>query len=79
MLGAIYGDKAGSIHEYGQIKTIKPVEVEQLIQENSFYKVLGEYFKKIEDAFYKQNNVIVKPFDTYFYNYKKQIISLLVM
>lgn len=37
MLGAIYGDKAGSIHEYGQIKTIKPVEVEQLIQDNSFY------------------------------------------
>ena len=23
MLGAIYGDKAGSIHEYGQIKTIE--------------------------------------------------------
>ena len=39
MLGAIYGDKAGSIHEYGQIKTIKPVEVEQLIQENSFYMI----------------------------------------
>ena len=37
MLGAIYGDKAGSIHEYEQIKTIKPVEVEQLIQDNSFY------------------------------------------
>ena len=37
MLGAIYGDKAGSIHEYSQIKTIKPVEVKDLIQQNSFY------------------------------------------
>lgn len=37
MLGAIYGDKAGSIYEYEQIKTIRPVVVEQLIQKESFY------------------------------------------
>lgn len=37
MLGAIYGDKAGSIYEYAQIKTIKPIEVKELIQKNSFY------------------------------------------
>ena len=49
------------------------------LQENSFYKVLGEYFKKIEEAFYKKDGEIVKPFDIYFFNYKKQIISLLVM
>lgn len=37
MLGAIYGDKAGSIYEYEQIKTIKPIKTEQLIKETSFY------------------------------------------
>lgn len=38
MLGAIYGDKAGSIHEFKQIKTIIPVEVEgKLITAESFY------------------------------------------
>ena len=37
MLGAIYGDKAGSIHEFKQIKTVKPVETEQLITNESFY------------------------------------------
>lgn len=37
MLGAIYGDKAGSIYEYKQTKTIEPVYVEQLISDNSFY------------------------------------------
>ncbi len=37
MLGAIYGDKAGSIYEYEQIKMIKPIVVEQLIQKESFY------------------------------------------
>lgn len=37
MLGAIYGDKAGSIHEYEQIKIIKPVEVEHLVSKESFY------------------------------------------
>ena len=37
MLGAIYGDKAGSIYEYGQIKKITPVCPETLITSNSFY------------------------------------------
>lgn len=37
MLGAIYGDKSGSIYEYAQIKTIKPIEAEELIQKDSFY------------------------------------------
>jgi len=37
MLGAIYGDKAGSIYEYEQIKKIKSIEVEQLITKDSFY------------------------------------------
>lgn len=37
MLGAIYGDKAGSIYEYEQTKNIKPIKRDKLILENSFY------------------------------------------
>ena len=37
MLGAIYGDKAGSIYEYKQIKSIKSIYAEKLITEQSFY------------------------------------------
>lgn len=37
MLGAIYGDKAGSIYEYEQTKNIKPIKTNKLILENSFY------------------------------------------
>ena len=37
MLGAIYGDKAGSIYEYDQLKEIKPINPKELILENSFY------------------------------------------
>lgn len=37
MLGAIYGDKAGSIYEYKQCQSIKHIKAEQLILENSFY------------------------------------------
>lgn len=36
MIGAIYGDKAGSIYEYSQISEIKPIEPEKLILDNSF-------------------------------------------
>ncbi len=37
MLGAIYGDKAGSIYEFGQLKEIKSIASESLILPNSFY------------------------------------------
>ena len=40
MLGAIYGDKAGSIYEYKQTKTIEPVYVEQLISDNFFIEMI---------------------------------------
>lgn len=36
MLGAIIGDLAGSIYEYGQLKNVSPIEVNNLIEENSF-------------------------------------------
>lgn len=37
MYGAIYGDLVGSIYEYSQIKTIKKVDPELLITNESFY------------------------------------------
>ena len=37
MWGAVIGDIAGSIYEYEQIKSIKPVKIEQIIPENGFF------------------------------------------
>lgn len=37
MLGAIYGDKAGSIYEYNQLKEIKAINPDKLITSSSFY------------------------------------------
>ena len=37
MLGAIYGDKAGSIYEFGQLKEITSIDPKELILPNSFY------------------------------------------
>lgn len=37
MLGAIYGDKAGSIYEFNQTKNIESIDPEKLIVPNSFY------------------------------------------
>ena len=37
MLGAIIGDMAGSIYEYGQIKGVSSIEPKNIIEDNSFY------------------------------------------
>lgn len=37
MYGAIIGDLAGSIYEYDQIKTVKPVVIDKLIEDNAFF------------------------------------------
>lgn len=37
MYGAIIGDLAGSIYEYGQASSIKPIEINNIIEDNSFY------------------------------------------
>ncbi len=37
MLGAIYGDKAGSTYEFDQLKEIKSINPKQIILSNSFY------------------------------------------
>ena len=36
MLGAIIGDLAGSIYEYDQVKQVRPVKLNNIIEENSF-------------------------------------------
>ena len=40
MWGAIIGDLAGSIYEFGQIKKVSNISLESLILENSFF---GDY------------------------------------
>ena len=37
MLGAIYGDKAGSLYEFDQLKEIKSINPDKLITPSSFY------------------------------------------
>lgn len=37
MLGAIYGDKAGSIYEYDQFSEVKEIDPQELITDDSFY------------------------------------------
>ncbi len=37
MYGAIIGDLAGSIYEFGQFKTVSPVKMKKLIEKNAFY------------------------------------------
>lgn len=36
MIGAIIGDLAGSIYEFGQFKKLEPVKIKNIIEENSF-------------------------------------------
>ena len=48
MLGAIYGDKAGSIHEYGQIKTIKPVQTFFRIDTTLHYFLISFYLTSLQ-------------------------------
>ena len=37
MYGAIIGDLAGSIYEYDQVKKVKPVKIDKIIEDNAFY------------------------------------------
>ncbi len=37
MLGAIIGDLAGSIYEYDQVSKVKPLEINNIIDKNSFF------------------------------------------
>lgn len=37
MYGAIIGDLAGSIYEYNQLKQVKPIYMNKVIEKNAFY------------------------------------------
>ncbi len=37
MLGAIIGDLAGSIYEFGQVKNTKPVSIQKIIEDDAFF------------------------------------------
>lgn len=37
MYGAIIGDLAGSIYEYNQVKKIKPIKINKIIEDNAFF------------------------------------------
>ena len=37
MLGAIIGDLAGSVYEFEQVKNCHPVNVNNIIEDNSFF------------------------------------------
>lgn len=37
MWGAVIGDLAGSVYEFGQCKKVSKVEIEDIILDNSFY------------------------------------------
>ena len=37
MYGAVIGDLAGSIYEYGQLKKIEPIKMEKVIPDNAFF------------------------------------------
>ena len=37
MLGAIIGDLAGSIYEFEQFKQVKPIKINKIIEDNSFF------------------------------------------
>lgn len=56
MWGAIIGDLAGSIYEYGQIKKISHIEIKNLIPENSFFSDDTILTIAILDAILNNNN-----------------------
>ena len=37
MYGAVIGDLAGSVYEYGQLKKIEPIKMEKVIHDNAFF------------------------------------------
>ena len=56
MLGAVYGDKAGSIYEFEQTKKVRPIVTDQLITPKSFYSDDTIETVAIIDAVINHNN-----------------------
>lgn len=70
MYGAIYGDLAGSIYEYSQIKEIKSIKTNELILPNSFYSDDTILTIAILDAI--KNN---KDYDKYLRDYNEYSVT----
>lgn len=56
MYGAIIGDLAGSIYEYNQTKEIKPIQIKNIIEDNSFYSDDTILTIAVLDAILNDNN-----------------------
>jgi len=70
MYGAIIGDLAGSIYEYDQIKRIKNVSIDKIVEDNSFYSDDTILTIAIADAIMNGCD-----YDMYLRNYVKEYSS----
>lgn len=72
MWGAIIGDLAGSIYEYNQTKGIKPVKINNIIEDNSFYSDDTILTIAIADAILKGGNydIYLRGYINKYNNYK---------
>lgn len=75
MYGAIIGDLAGSIYEFGQVKQVHPVSINKIIEKNSFYSddtiltiaILDAILNKEEVIYYEK---YIKKYIQEYKNYK---------
>lgn len=72
MWGAVIGDLAGSIYEYGQLKKISPIKCQNIIEDNAFYSDDTILTIAILDAIMDNNNYefYLKKYGKEFSNYK---------
>ena len=63
MLGAVYGDKAGSLYEFGQLKEIKSINPKELITSESFYSDDTIETVAVADAISPVRKPLVRPED----------------
>lgn len=75
MYGAIIGDLTGSIYEYDQIKNVKEVKINNLIEDNSFYSDDTILTVAVMDAMLnnKDFNYYLKKYAKEYMNYKPNI------
>lgn len=75
MYGAIIGNLAGSIYEFGQVKKVHPVSINNIIENNSFYSDDTILTLAILEAILNNENIIcyekyLKKYVQEFENYK---------
>lgn len=76
MWGAVIGDIAGSIYEYGQIKKVKPINTTEIIPQNGFFSDDTILTIAILDAIENDKNYekYLKEYGKKYINYKPEII-----